>query len=126
MQQTARMAGSLRRRTVAGMLFRRSFRKGDLLRRCPDCRSRLVCPMDWEPHDESHWHIDLRCGECGHWWDAVVEDSRASRYDIELDADRSAISRALHRLELERMAIDVETFTVALARDLIEPADFTA
>jgi hypothetical protein len=38
--------------------------------------------------------------------------------------DRSAIWRALHRLDLERMAIDVETLTVALARDLIEPADF--
>ena len=80
--------------------------------------------MDWEPHDESHWHIDVRCGECGQRWDAVVEDSRASRYDIELDADRSAISRALDRLDSERMAIDVETFAVALARDLIEPADF--
>jgi hypothetical protein len=85
-----------------------------------------VCPTDWEPHDDSHWHIDLRCGECGHQWEAIVADCRAWRYDAELDADFSAISRALQRLDLERMAIDLETFTAALARDLIEPADFAA
>lgn len=110
------------------MLFRRSprRRKGDPLRRCAECRSRLVCPMNWAEHDDAHWYIALRCGECGHCWDAIVADARAARYDIELDRDRSTITRALHRLDLERMAIDAETFAVALARDLIEPADFTA
>ncbi|HEX5621169.1 MAG TPA: hypothetical protein VFX51_22280 [Solirubrobacteraceae bacterium] len=80
--------------------------------------------MTWAEHDAAHWHIDLRCGECGHRWDAVVPDARAKRYDIELDTDVSAIRRALEQLDLERMAIDAETFATALDRDLIEPADF--
>lgn len=80
--------------------------------------------MHWEPSDDTHWHIELRCGDCGHWWEATVEDSRASRYDIELDCDRAYITGALRRLDLERMAAEAETFAVALSRDLIEPADF--
>jgi hypothetical protein len=96
----------------------------DPLRHCPECRSRLACPVAWSEHDATHWHIDLRCGECGNRWDEVVHDSRAKRYDLELDADTFAISRELRRLDLERMAIDAETFVAALERDLIEPADF--
>jgi hypothetical protein len=79
--------------------------------------------MTWREHDAAHWHIDVRCGECGNRWE-VVHNDRAKRYDIELDIDVSAIRRALERLDLERMAIDAETFATALARDLIEPADF--
>ena len=82
--------------------------------------------MDWETSDETHWHIELRCGECGHCWDLEIEDARAHRFDIELDADRMVIRRTLERLDLERMALEVETFTAALSRDLIEPADFVA
>jgi hypothetical protein len=36
------------------------------------------------------------------------------------------IRRMLERLDLERMALEVETFATALSRDLIEPADFVA
>lgn len=99
-------------------------RRRDPLRRCPECRSRFACPIGWDEHDDTHWHIDLRCGECGHCWDAVVHDDRAKRYDLELDADVSTMRRALRRLDLERMAIDADTFAAALAQDLIEPADF--
>jgi hypothetical protein len=80
--------------------------------------------VDWIEHDATHWHIDLRCGECGHRWDTVVHDSRAKRYDIELNRDTYSISRALERLDLERMAGEAETLAKALARDLIGPADF--
>jgi hypothetical protein len=104
------------------MFFRR--RNSDLLRRCPSCRGRLVCPMDWEPCDDAHWHIELRCGDCGHRWELDVHDSRAARFDIELDQDQSALRMTLRRLDLERMAAEVETFAAALSRDLIEPADF--
>ena len=122
------MAALAQRHNFAGMLFRRSprRRKGDPLRRCPECRSPLACPMDWSEHDDAHWDIELRCGDCGHEWEIVIDDARAARYDIELDWDRSAITRALHRLDLEQMAMEAETLAIALARDLIEPADFTA
>src|SRR5688500_19386934 len=108
------------------MLFRRSssHRQTDLLRTCPACRSRLACPIAWEPHDDSHWDIDLRCGDCEHRWQLVIDDRRAARYDVELDDDLAFMKRTLRRLELDRMAAEVETFVSALARDLIEPADY--
>jgi hypothetical protein len=102
------------------------FLRRDPLRRCPACRGRLACPLDWYESDDTHWHIDLRCGDCGHRWALEIDDSRAARYDIELDVDRTCIRRALERLDLERMADEVETFATALSRDLIEPADFVA
>lgn len=104
------------------MFLRR--RTADLLRRCPACGGRFACPMHWEPSDDTHWHIELRCGDCGHWWELEVEDSRAARYDIELDEDRAYIKRTLRRLDLERMAAEADAFAIALSRDLIEPADF--
>ena len=116
------MARHERGRSVAGMFSRRR----DPLRRCPACRGRLACPMDWHESDDTHWHVDLRCGDCGYRWDLEIHDSRASRYDIELDVDRLAMRRALERLDLERMADEVETFATALSRDLIDPADFVA
>jgi hypothetical protein len=82
--------------------------------------------VSWHEHDETHWHIDLRCGECGHRWEAVVDDARAKRYDLELGCDTASISRTLERLDRERMAIDAETLADAFARDLIGPADFAA
>jgi hypothetical protein len=96
----------------------------DPLRRCPECHSRFACPVSWAEHDATHWHIDLRCGECGHRWDVVVDDERAKRYDLELNGDASSIARALERLDLERMAAEAETLAHAFARDLIGPADF--
>jgi hypothetical protein len=80
--------------------------------------------MDWAPADDAHWHIELRCGDCGHRWELDVHDSRAARFDAELDGDQRAIRRTLSRLDLERMAAEVETFAAALSRDLIEPTDF--
>ena len=82
--------------------------------------------MAWAPCDDTHWHIELRCGDCGHCWELDVHDSRAARYDMELDHDQSVIRQTLERLDRERMAAEVETFAVALSRDLIEPADFAA
>ena len=110
------------------MLFRRSSRRRqtDLLRACPSCGSRLACPVAWEPRDDSHWDIDLRCGDCDHRWQLVIDDRRAARYDVELDDDLLTMKGTLRRLELERMAVEVETFVIALARDLIDPADFVA
>jgi hypothetical protein len=109
------------------MRFRRpARRRRDSLRACPCCASRLVCPLEWHPSDDGHWWIALRCGDCDHRWEAVVDDRRAARYDAELDGDRAVMQMALFRLERERMKVEVEAFAHALSRDLIEPADFAA
>lgn len=68
----------------------------------------------------------LRTSACARHDDAgnYGNNARAARYDAELDDDMATITRTLHRLDLERMAVDAETFSAALERDLIAPADF--
>ena len=90
------------------------------------CRSDLACPMSWKPSDDEHWSIDLRCGDCEHRWNTVIDDQRAARYDLELDGDRRVIERALQQLDLSRMTLEAEAFAEALSKDLIQPADFVA
>jgi hypothetical protein len=103
------------------MLFRRH---RDALRRCPACTGRLVCPIAWEPEGDEHWSVDLRCGECAHRWNRIIHNTRAARYDTELNHDERVLLQSLRKLERERMAADVEAFVAALDRDLIHPADF--
>jgi hypothetical protein len=103
------------------MLFRRH---RDALRRCPACAGRLVCPIAWEPKGDEHWSIDLHCGDCAHRWIRVIHNTRAARYDIELNRDERILIESLLKLERERMVADVEAFVAALDRDLIRPADF--
>jgi hypothetical protein len=102
------------------------FRRRDHVRKCPVCRSDLACPLSWEPSDDEHWSVDLRCGDCEHRWNAIIDDQRAARYDLELDRDRRAIEGALAQLDLSRMTFEVEAFAEALSKDLIQPADFVA
>jgi len=106
------------------LLHRSSPRHDDGLRRCPWCRSHLVCPVAWEARDGRHWHIGLRCGDCERRWERVVDDERAARFDRELNRDQAILRFELLYLDRERMAAEIEAFSAALACDLIRPADF--
>ena len=68
--------------------------------------------------------MHLRCAQCEHTREVVVSNAVAERYDAALDERADPIARALHKLDLERMAATVESLIVALQRDLIGPADF--
>ena len=80
--------------------------------------------LAWAPCDVELWLIDVRGGDCGLVWDAVIDNTRAARYDVELDGDMAVIKRSLRHLDLARMAVEVEAFAAALSHDIIEPADF--
>ena len=41
--------------------------------------------MDWAPADDAHWHIELRCGDCGH----------LERMAAEVETFAAALSRDL-------------------------------
>ncbi len=112
----------LRMRRLLHRLGRPALRDG--LRRCPVCDGRFPCPMTWEPVDDRHWHIDIRCGDCGWWYEMTASNARAAEYDRELDCDQWPIRRALNRLDRERMATEIELFVTALGQDLIDPGDF--
>jgi hypothetical protein len=91
---------------------------------CSGCGSDFLCPMDWEPADADHWHIDARCGACGLWHGLHLTNAQAAEWDVELDRQTRPIERQLRRLDRERMTREVETFATALRSDLIDAADF--
>jgi hypothetical protein len=83
-----------------------------------------VNPVDWHEHDEQHWWIRLRCGECGVLRDVVVSDAEAQRYNAQLDYGVGIIAGAFARLERERMIAFADAFAHALQLDLLDAADF--
>jgi hypothetical protein len=94
------------------------------LETCGMCLRDFVNPVDWEPVGDTHWWMLLRCGACDTWRETTVTNEIASRYDLELDRRMEVIVRALERIDMRRMAADVETMIQALRRGLVDAADF--
>ena len=94
------------------------------LETCPSCHKDFVQPVSWEPDGDERWWMFLRCGECGMSREVSVTNADAERYEAALHSRASVISRALRKLELDRMKEEVESFVTALQRDLIDAADF--
>jgi len=91
---------------------------------CTSCESDYVHPVEWQERGDEHWWMLLRCGECRAEREVTVGDRVAQRFDHDLDAAQEEITRAVARLDAERMAKEVEVFAAALDRDLISAADF--
>jgi hypothetical protein len=91
---------------------------------CLVCHTDHVCPVEWEEVDDTHWWMRLRCGACGVWREVVATDEEAARLDSALSQHMASIERALVRLDLERMAADVDVLVLALDQDLIDPSSF--
>ncbi len=92
---------------------------------CPSCGSRLVQPMSWEQaEDRAHWRIWLRCPECEWRSDAVHGEREIDDFDEQLDIGAHELADELKVLEHENMAEMAETFSAALAADLISADDF--
>jgi hypothetical protein len=107
------------------MPFRRSSPDPETrLELCPMCARDFVNPVEWEPVDSRSWWMLLRCGECETWREVTVPNAVAERFDIELDRRADLVTRAVHALDLERMAAQAEAFAVALRRGLLDAADF--
>jgi hypothetical protein len=91
---------------------------------CSICGSRTVNPVDWHEHDERHWWVRLRCGECAWSREAVITEAEAQQLDRDLAPGTRDIAALAERLDRERMETEVDVFVTALRRDLIGPADF--
>ena len=94
------------------------------LHECPECRSDMVCPVQWHSVDSERWAMDLRCGECGSERKVVASNAQAADFDGALNERQRKLERALQRLEATRMANEIDAFVEALERDLIDAADF--
>ena len=91
---------------------------------CPDCKSNLVYPVQWEEADESHWHITLRCPNCERREEGVYGQERCDGFDDELERGTDALTRDYKRLMTANLAEEIDRFAKALEVDGILPADF--
>ena len=92
---------------------------------CAGCGSGLVQPTRWEQGSaRGHWRLWRRCPECEWSCDAVHGEREIDAYDEELDAGTQALSGVLKQLERENMQHVADSFTAALAADLITADDF--
>ena len=91
---------------------------------CPDCKSNLVYPIQWEEADESHWHITLRCPNCERREEGVFGQEQCDGFDDELERGTDALTRDYKRLMTANLAEEIDRFAQALEVDGILPADF--
>jgi hypothetical protein len=94
---------------------------------CPECDSRLVQPTRWEQTAKrGHWRLWRRCPECEWRCDGIHGEREIDAFDETLDDGAEALAAELHELERESMREIAETFSTALAADLITADDFRA
>ena len=67
----------------------------------------------------------LRCAECGMSREVLVTNAEADRFEAELHARATILSRTARQLEGERIEAEAAVFFAALDRDLIDAADFS-
>ena len=97
---------------------------GSVLHICAACGGDFANPTAWEEAGPAAWVVSLRCGACGHEYDVKVDEAAVCWFNRALDRGYDAIERAAERLRRECMAAWIETFRLALERDLIDAADF--
>ncbi len=91
---------------------------------CPSCDSRLVYPVAWEAAGDELWRVELRCPNCEHLEEALLELEVAERFDEELETGSETLMNDLARLAEANMLEDVERLAAALAADALLPSDF--
>jgi hypothetical protein len=92
---------------------------------CPGCGSRLVQPTCWEQTaDRARWRVWRRCPNCEWSCDGVHGEHEIDDFDEQLDQGTRELAEELHAMEQENMRYVADTFTAALAADLITAEDF--
>jgi hypothetical protein len=91
---------------------------------CLVCRRDFVHLVRCTNAGDDSWWLLLRCGGCGTWHETFArgDDLRALRQASARSLE--LVAEALKRLDLGRMSWQVEAFTQALERDLIDADDF--
>lgn len=92
---------------------------------CPRCDSTLVQPTRWEQTAKrGHWHLWRRCPECEWRCDGIHGEHEIDAFDEILDDGAEALAAELQGFERECMREIADTFSTALAADLITADDF--
>lgn len=91
---------------------------------CGACGEPFVCPVRWCESGPADWWLLLRCGECGTSREVVASNAAVAEYDSQLDDGMRDINAAAERLAREALAIEADTLSAALRRDLLGADDF--
>ena len=113
MEAKERMGSQNKKRSTNGM------------HRCQNCESILVQPVNWLEQGDGHWHVELRCPECGWWGRDRYCQTELDAYDEELDRGGRELLQDLRFLTLANMTEEADRFAAALATDGILPEDFS-
>jgi hypothetical protein len=108
------------------MFQRRQPTPGTGLQICPICRADFVVPVWWHEQEDGRLRLLLRCGECDTHHDLVVAGDVANRFEKDYVRVLESMAAQLDRLDRERVQVQASAFATALARDLIDAADFGA
>ena len=101
-----------------------STRSAEGMHVCPSCSSKLVQPVQWFEQGSSQWHVELRCPECDWWGRNSFSQSEVDRFDEELDNGAQELVEDLRALTRSNMEQEIDSFSEALAADLVLPEDF--
>ena len=101
-----------------------SARSAEGMHVCPSCSSKLVQPVEWFEQGGSQWHVELRCPECDWWGRNSFSQSEVDRFDEELDNGAQELVEDLRALTRSNMEQEIDSFSEALAADLVLPEDF--
>ncbi|MEA2157428.1 MAG: hypothetical protein QOE11_3568 [Solirubrobacteraceae bacterium] len=91
---------------------------------CPECRSELVYPIDWQEAGRTSWEVSLRCPNCEWTLVGVFGEDAIQRFDEILDQGTEELVSDLRELTRANMEEDVERFVAALTADYLLPEDF--
>lgn len=92
---------------------------------CPRCDSKLVQPVRWEQTESRElWRLWRRCPECEWRAEDVHGEREIDAFDEQLDGGTEVLAGKLEELERAHMRRLVESFSTALAEDLIGADDF--
>jgi uncharacterized protein with PIN domain len=91
---------------------------------CPECRSELVYPVDWQESGRASWQVSLRCPNCEWTLTDVYGEEAIQRFDETLDHGTEELVSDLRELSRANMEDAVERFIAALGADYVLPEDF--
>ena len=91
---------------------------------CPECRSELVYPVDWQEAGRTSWEVSLRCPNCEWTHTGTYGEDAIQGFDETLDQGTEALVADLRELTRANMEEDVERFVNAIVAGFVLPEDF--
>src|SRR5680860_1198370 len=102
----------------------RPLKQHALSNRCESCSSQLLQVTDWIRLDDEHWQICMRCPECLHIEQLILDDVEVSRLSYHVEDCFQQLLDALEELEQEDFELTCHLFIQAIQANGIYPMDF--